>query len=450
MGWPGVQGFQRLLTERKEGANAHIHNAEAVSVARSSLEQEEKGGGQPPPSFTAWIYQSYLNLTEGSGDLGGNPQTEGLVLAKRAYFEEDDEIPRIHGLFTPSTRVALVNQARTPQFHAVVPSDVKKEFRTPAWEDLAERYANFRSLNAKQQARLLWLLHRLHMHHAILRLDAEATADNDYIYALALFAVSLDEAKEPEIDALVHVFRNYPGTWASVEATYHLAAHYGKMKRDLRMTEIWAGVHKTEIMTYGVDSAADPHTAAKLFSRYNRVYAFVPQLQGNYEEMTRIMDAAESFAGAMYSEVSDEQRTEKDVIHCALYESRAKEALLIGDKSKALKYADKFVGIAPRFPLAHMCRGQVLGEMECWSEASEAFRLAALYGPPCTERALFYRGNCFEQMNRPDIARDCYLASLDSNPYSDAAYFDLQRVATAIGDSDIAEWARLNFNAITV
>lgn len=437
-----LYSLRQQTTGGKE-AYAHVQDAKEHPVAHSPLEGAKDGGGQPPLSFTGWLYHPYLDLSP--APKYGNPQTEGLLLALRAFLDEDDDVPRIHALFTPSTRVEIVNQSGAPLYHADDPRELPRELRTAEWQALCDALATFDRLDDEQQVRVLWLLHRLHMHRAILGRQRRATNTYAnphayaYMHALAQLALAFDREAPLTLNlyAMERVaMESKEGSWEKVEATYHLTAISGKFLKDEHATKQWAELHREAVEPF----SGDKHTMMKLWSRYHRAAAFVPMLEGNKKAMVREMDAAEVQLGLMETD-TPAKTVEYQAVASALYESRAKEALLLGDHDLALERADKYVSTAPRFPSAHLCRGQVLGEASRWEEAAESFRLAALYGPPYTERALFHLGNCLEQLDDLGGARDAYLAALKVDPLGDSSYERLHVVADTLGERDLAEWA---------
>lgn len=387
-------------------------------------------------SFTSWLYRPYIDLTPEAPE--GNPQTKGLLMALASVESESDDYPRVHGLFTPSLRVAMVRQARLPEFHLHDPLDLPIELHTPQWAMLCGNL-NDRRLAPKQRVRVLWLLHRLHLHRAVLKHSREdESADIAFIRGMARYALYLDGEGIFYTRELEWAANNSPkGSWAAIEATYYLAAIAAKATVvHPEHVQRWANEHGIQI----AHADLDDHTDAKLRSRYWRVHAFVPMLEGDHDRMVAEMDAAEVWAMSMHTD-TPEHAAEASAVACALWESRTKEALLLGNLDLAEERARRYVREGPLFSQAHTTLGQVLAEQKKYAKAIDAYRAAARYGPPGSEIAWFMIGQCWEQIGVPEAARDAYLSALDLDPMGISSLEQLVIVARQLGDRMLADWA---------
>jgi tetratricopeptide (TPR) repeat protein len=402
-------------------------------------------------SFTSWLYRPYIDLTP--VDRGGNPQVPGLLYAL-ASVEESTDYPRLHAVYPPSLREAIVREARLPEYHLQDPLALPGELRTSHWERLCAYLAEFSAIATSEQARVLWLLHRMHLHHAILRYApapardelglSESLAQIAFMRGMARLALYQDGEGELDTSELELVANGAPpGQWAVIEATYLLAAVAAKTRSDVNELQQWLAQHRRQIEL----ARADEHTDAKLRSRYHRVYAFVPQLSGDLSRMTEEMERATEWAEMMRRDTAEEE-AESNVLACALWESRAKEALLHGDLELAEERVRRYVSHAPLDPQAHLDLGQVLVERGELNEAVTAYRAAALCGPPGTEVAWFMLGQCWEQLDEPEAARDAYLAALDLDPLGVASLEQLVSVARSLGDSVVVRWAEERLNVL--
>jgi tetratricopeptide (TPR) repeat protein len=397
-------------------------------------------------SFTAWLYRPYIDLTPAAPP--GNPQTAGLLYAVHAV-EHDVDTARIHGLYAPSFRDAILRQSRFTEYEVDDPVDLPSNLRSTQWETLAANLSELDALPPEKRVRTLWLLHRLHLHYAILRYAPALGPDEirsaegaamAFIRGTARLALHFDGETELDTTELELVVQHAPaGDWAAVEATYYLSAVTAKRKGDAAGVERWTDAHRAQIQA----AERDEHTNAKLWSRYHRVRAFVPQLNGDHAGMTAEMDKAQEWAERMSRDTA-EREAEANVLAYALWESRTKEALLLGDRDLAEERVRRCIEFAPLDPQAWLDLGQVLVERDDFAGAADAYRTAARFGPPATEAALFMLGQCLEQLGDSEAARDAYLHALDLDPLGVSSLEQLAGLAETPNAADgvVSTWAR--------
>lgn len=152
-------------------------------------------------TFTTWLYRPYIDLEPTAP--AGNPQTAGLLYALHAV-EHDVDTARIHGLYPPSFREAILRQARFTEYEVADPLDLPAGLRSSRWEILATNLRELDALPPDRRVRTLWLLHRLHLHHAILRyapalgadeLGSAEAAATAFIRGTARLAVYYEESR---------------------------------------------------------------------------------------------------------------------------------------------------------------------------------------------------------------------------------------------------------------
>jgi tetratricopeptide (TPR) repeat protein len=403
-------------------------------------------------TFTAWLYRPYIDLTPNAPD--GNPQTAGLLFALRSVEREAD-FARIHGLYPPSFREAVLRQARFTEYQVRDPVDLPEELRSTQWETFTANLEEFDALPPAQRVRVLWLLHRLQLHYAILRyapvlepdqLGSAEAAATAFIRGTARLALHYDGESDLDTSDLELVAEHAPaGDWAAIEATYYLSAVTAKKKGDAAGVRHWTDLHRVQIEA----SETDEHTNAKLWSRYHRVRAFVPQLDGDRAGMTAEMDRAQEWA-QQTSRDTAERATEANVLAYALWESRTKEALLLGDLDLAEERVRRCITFAPLDPHAWLDLGQVLVERGEVGGAADAYRAAARFGPPATEAALFMLGQCLERLGDLEAARDAYLLALDLDPLGVSSLEQLVGIAETSnnGDDVVSAWASSRLEAL--
>lgn len=172
----------------------------------------------------------------------------------------------------------------------------------------------------------------------------------------------------------------------------------------------------------------DRHETAKLLSRYFRIRAILPQLQGRIEEMVQDMEQSEYWLGQML-QTSVEQRAEYRALRYACYESRVKEAMVAGDFELAEKRARRAIACEPGDGRLFMHLGQIFVEKEDYLNASDAYCKSILLNPIGAEVGLFMMGQCYEAMGEYWPAFRCYRHSLLVDPLSVSAREGALRLA---------------------
>src|SRR4029450_12201460 len=97
------------------------------------------------------------------------------------------------------------------------------------------------------------------------------------------------------------------------------------LHHDRERLERWLAEQRRQIDYAEVDD----HTRCKLWSRYHRIHAFVPQFNRDLAGIAADMDLAETWAERMRRD-TPETRAEWSLLILGINESRTKEALLLG------------------------------------------------------------------------------------------------------------------------
>jgi len=373
-------------------------------------------------SFAGWLYRPYIDLGEWRAH--GDPITIGLELAARAVSEGRNDYARLNGLIPPSARRAIVVRTGFSRYLVDDPLELPLELRSPRWQDLCDQLQAYATLDPETRMRVLWLLHRLCMHSAVVRYEADKQppgkvplssdeANRRYMRGMSMITLFRDgettvaDLSELEIvEALAT-----PGTWAHIEATYLLAQFHLKDLGDKDTFVRYLDVHKRSI-----DAAdLDDHRLHKVLSRYHRVRAFLPHFNRDMAAMTAEMDLAEHHCDLMRR---DDLNTAAEwcMLRSALLESRTKERLFCGDLDGAERYALELIDHVPADPHPWMELGQVRIEQSNLEGAVEAYQWASLLGPAVIHISEFMLGQCLENLRRPDEARAAYLRSLAADP----------------------------------
>lgn len=397
-------------------------------------------------SFAGWLYRPYFDL--GTWKTGGNPHTRGLELAREAVVAQDDRYARLHTTILPSARHAIIRHTGLVQYLVDDPVDLDPRLRTPAWQVLCEQLGVYDELDPGTRVRLLWLLHRLCMHAAIVEYEtspvpsASRLADGDaaVLFMRGQAGLSLfRDGKGPLSLALLELVdgAGRPGCWGHVETTYLLAQFHAKYRGgDTDALRKYLRRHLESIEA----AEAGSHEFNKLMSRYYRMVAFLPQLTGDHDGMSSALDEAEEHCGLLGRGDVNEQ-AEWDLLHSSLFETRTKEKLVRGELEAAMDYASRLVEHTPADPHPRLELGEVQIAVGDHRAAIESYRWAALLGPHVTQVAEFMIGQCLQALGDRGAARAAYLRSLDADPLAISTITRLAEGGFGTENSSLADWA---------
>ena len=404
-------------------------------------------------SFAGWLYRPYFDLGEWRTE--GNPHTRGLELARAAVLEPDGRHARLHTTILPSARHAIIRHTGLVQYLVDDPVDLDPRLRTPAWQALCEQLGVYDKLDAEARVRLLWLLHRLCMHAAIIQYERSSMpqtprlSDGDAAVwfmrgqaELSLFRDGKGPLTLAPLDLVDAGGR--PGCWGHIDTTYLLAQFYAKYRGgDTDALRNYLRRHRESIEAAGAGS----HEFNKLMSRYYRMEAFLPQLTGDQDGMSEALDMAEKHCGLLGRGDINEQ-AEWDLLHSSLYETRTKEKLIRGELDLALDYADRLVAHTPADPHPRLELGEVQVAIGDYQAAIESYRWAALLGPHVIQVAEFMMGQCLQTLGDRSAARVAYVRSLDADPLAISTITRLAEGGFGTENSALADWAGTRLNAL--
>lgn len=396
--------------------------------------------------FKGWLHRPFLDLGPPAVPLQ-TPYHSAVVYAYRSVSEQRP-FPRLHGRINSSTRESMVREAGLTDYQVDNPLDVPKPLRSPQWSLLCDCLEGWHDLDCSRQLDVLWLLNRLGLFSAVLAralvpcaanspID-EPSAGHLLVRGIANVAMHVDGAADLNTRELEWAAAHAPlGGWAAIEATYVLAQASFRYRGDVNQGELWLARHKLAIEQADVDR----HTSCMLWSRYHRVYAFLPQLQKDFVGMSAQMDSAAEWAEQM-DRATPERLAEWHVLTYGCLESRVKEALLLGDLGLAEERAQALVAHTPLDPRAWLELGQVLVESDKVEEALRAYQAAARFGPPGTEVAMFMAGQCHEAQGDLEAAADAFIAAIAIDPQAVSAVERLQAIAPHVtGAAQLARWS---------
>lgn len=397
-------------------------------------------------TFTEWLYRPYIDLGEWRSS--GNPQTHSLALAAKDLKTDTVSNTRVHGTAPPSLRREILKSLGKPEYNITDLSDLRVDLQTEPWKILLHNLGHYWDLPHFRKMKTLWLLHKMSLHDIILRYEpkvegvqrSSGAVDDDmdlcYMRGLAKIAINIDGG-DTDFSELEYVSEiGKLGSWAHVESTYTWTQANLKVLSNISQAERALAAHRASIDASG----AEGHERNKLLSRYHRIYAFLPQLAGDFDEMTAQMDLAQEFCDRMGKDAETDY-AEWSMLCLGALESRIKEFLLRGDLQEALSYAEQLVRHAPSDPRARMELGQVLVERNDLPGAVEAYRYASLLGPQVRSVSEFMIGQCLELMDKPFEARDAYIRSIESDPLAISPVERLVCLTDIAPGDDLKTWA---------
>lgn len=183
-------------------------------------------------------------------------------------------------------------------------------------------------------------------------------------------------------------------------------------------------------------------------SRYYRAVSFAPQLAGDRARVREEMGIAERLAGSLEPTNERERGLKLENLH-PLLESRVKEAFRLDELELAEARARELVeDVDPYDPGARIELGEVLIERGKMAEAAEVYVSAAHLGPRGTAIAWFMAGQCYEHLEDPLRACDCYLATHTADPLGISPLRRLASLAKRIGWLPLAEWAERSLDGL--
>lgn len=364
---------------------------------------------------------------------------QGIDLA-RGSLVENHMSARIDGGLLGSTRARIGQASGRIEYLVYNPSEVAPDVRNESWTILCEYCENIEKLDNKSSTDLLWLLYKMAFHKFVLHIGERLLGLNSCtgrheahcIMGLSSYALSVDGCHSLDMSYFEKAYgEGRMGSWSSIESSYFYGQINARTVGNTEALSFWLSKHKKEIEAADVD----PHGLARLWSRYFRIHAILPQLEGRLEEMVSDMEQAEYWLTQMKQE-SAVQRAEYRALSYACSESRIKEALVLGDFDLAETRAQRAISSEPSDGRLFMHLGQVLIEKECYSFAIDAYKKALLLSPTGAEVAWFMIGQCYESMGELWPALHCYRQALLIDSLAISAREGALRLAEALNLSE--------------
>jgi tetratricopeptide (TPR) repeat protein len=374
--------------------------------------------------LSLWMLRPYLDLTPADiGPLHVQCIEQGwaaLTGAVSPRFIPQRAMP-------PGFRLQLGQEAGA-SYALRDPRELPEHLRSERWNALCRLLDGWCDLPAEQQCRLASLLHSMCLYDVLLRLIPETEgpvhpngADGIHLMfwraSAGFLSKQLKRATSYQHEDMA-VFQRIALIASDAvpdrfNATAKIFVH--KAKTGAVVSELVEWGNRFEKALQAASPGMDEFTAELYTSRFYRGLGFLPQRRGDKAEVTRLMDLAESHARKMKPETSAQTVLYRENLH-ALLESRTKEALWLGDKDLALARALGVVEVDPFDAKAWAEVGEVRWLREEWRQASEAYAVAAMLGPPASAVGRHMAGMCLRKLDMPLLSALLFKETLETDP----------------------------------
>jgi tetratricopeptide (TPR) repeat protein len=396
----------------------------------------------------AWLNQVYLDL----GNFQANSPHQYKVQFSYNHLVNQTEASYTTQFFLPeSFRKSLIRESGLYQYQVKNPLELAPELRTERWQKLCDYLNNYPTLTKATQIKVIRLLSNLCFHQAVLEyvspISEVEMASNLDNASLALLRDSsdlmfkVDHRLSYDCQELERIAKNATaGSVVKFSALMDLLVESAKTFKDVKAAEFWRSTVEQEIETFF--PSLDAFTTGLLMSIYYRGAVFVPLLKKDKEKVIAEMDLCQAYAESLLPENEEQKIVAYENLNI-IGESRTKEAIWLGDLDLAEERARKLIErdiLASRYRLE---LGEVLLKQGRVEEAGHAYLSATRLGPPGTPEAWFMAGQCYQSLGELELAYDCYLACLQSDPSSISAVKRLSQIAPVLGNEKLASWCEL-------
>lgn len=403
-----------------------------------------------PQRFAPRLLQPFLDLA---------PVTRGPLYARaisfywQAFVHEDGQAFALQRTLPSAFRAQVQRDAGHAQPAADDPRSLPAQDRSERWRSLCEALDRWEQLAPHRRTRLALLLHGLCCYAPLptllgtvdcqrLRKDA-AYAELVYWRESARYMLGLQGPVALYTGADLSLFEHLAtaapvGTPAGFNAAVKVFAHRSKTGATVPELQQYAGWMERTLAAANAEASA--FDAGLRTSRYYRALAFLPMRAGDSAGMVHMMDLAEQHARALQPGFEAEQLLFLENLHPVM-ESRAKEALWLGDTALALTRAQAVVDLDPYDPKSWVELGQLRMKREEWTLAAEAYATAGLLGPPAAAMGRHMAGICLREAGQPALAAFFFKEALEADPLGISPREALQHLPAAPLADALGQWA---------
>lgn len=400
--------------------------------------------------LSAWLLRPFIDL----GPLVVGPlYARGIEEYWRAFIDPSRPRFALQRTLPPAFRAQLIAEAGRPEFLGSDPRDLPDGLRTDRWSAVCDALDRWHELPLEQKRALVLLLHSLCMYEPVLRLvpeyDARANGKNSSDVELSYWRASakyvlgvpsrVSDYRAADTSVLEAIVANAPDAVpAAFNAAIKVFVHKAKTRAVTDELMQWGS--KLERALSDAVGKVDDFTGNLLTSRFYRAMGFLPQQRGDRKEVVRLMDLAERHARKMKPAGSAQELLYLENLHPVL-ESRAKEALWLGDRELALKRARQVVKLDAFDSKTWVELGQVRMARREWALAADAYVNAAMLGPPASAIGRHMAGICFRRCGQDALAAFFFKDALEIDPLGISPHDEIGKLPNSEVLKALKEWS---------
>lgn len=382
-------------------------------------------------------------------DLG--PASDGPLHLYRVEFAFDDLVekprarPNLQRVLPAAFRTSLLHRVGRNDVDVADPRDVARDRRTPRWQELCDRLDHAERERGEALLGILRILGALGFHALVIRLGERAdTAPREqmvarrYLVETSRYLRHLDYREPYDISQMASVAMAAPQRSSlRANAMLHMVVQSARDARDALAVRHWRGLLHAELQAMEHD--LDRFDWLLLMSRFWRAASFLPQILNDRTAVVNEMDECERLARALAPQGRRQEILAKENLYPVL-ESRAKEALWLGDNETALRRARDVVNLDPLDAKGRIELAEVLAKQGQFALARDQYLDAIRLGPPGIAISYFMAGQCHEKLGDDSEAILCYLSSLEADPGGLAPRRRLEVLAGRQVDRPLSDW----------
>ncbi|MFB5269525.1 hypothetical protein ACE41H_22460 [Paenibacillus enshidis] len=340
----------------------------------------------------------------------------------------------------------MTDELRIPEYQIDDPRHLPVHLRSPEWNNMCNLLKEWGGLTLIQKDNVAFLLTRLGFYNTVLQYVQPGTEEQirsyaeearlTWKYANALTKVDSKQLPAAELILLRIAENTKKGTHTRMIALINMIVHYARVKGDKKHIQHWCEVADEEFKYLHPENDPSDRFFA---SMYYRAISFLPYINGNREETTRLLDLAEHWAKQIPTDQAPFKHMYNENLH-PLLETRAREAIWLGDMDMALERTKQFVKHDPYDPKTHYRLGDLNKRINKIEDAVVNYKTSAQLGTPYNSAAWFMVGECYEQLDEPYLALDAYLMSTEINPTALSIY-RIQYLSQRLNKSYLLKWS---------
>lgn len=399
--------------------------------------------------LSEWLLRPYIDL---GPFVMGPLYARGIAEYWRAFINPQHPRFALQRTLPPAFRAQLIAESGHPEYLVSDPRDLPESLRTDRWSAVCDALDHWHELPIERKRALVLLLHALCLYEPVLKLVPEFDArtihdavdmELSYWRASAKYVLGVPSRVADYLSADTSVFEAIvvaapdaiPAAFNAAVKVFVHKAKTGATSGDLRE---W-GTRLEEALANAV-SKVDRFTGDLLTSRYYRAMGFLPQKRGERAKVVRLMNLAERHARKMKPANSAEELLYLENLHPVL-ESRAKEALWLGERELALKRALQVVKLDAYDSKTWVELGQVRMARREWALAAEAYVFAAMLGPPASAIGRHMAGICLRKCGQDALAAFFFKDALEVDPLGISPHNEIGRLPNEAVLKSLKEWS---------